>query len=422
MLEGMPDISRPESRMQETREVQPDPVLDSTSYPATLWRDIKSRKSEFFVGLLLSIVSSSASVWLQYRDGMLERKHFWDGVVTTALPVLAIIVIFAFIEIYRAAASLHRDQQSRIKELNRKTTETRRSAGQRLDGNLREKIRLLCAQISQFVDLRAHTRPSYVEWDAANHDRETRELYLQRFAPQIQEILGELALSGLTNAALDKAYLLDSGSSSDIRSIGERVKELADQLPISQADQPDVYLEGTFPGTLALHARGHASEIRTGPIVMESLVIKGSTVQFGERTVNVRSQQYTIEFPVVSDLEDKEKDVVPSLLVGFGPGRSGWPVPGQSLAEFFRMAMVIREAEIGRPDIHTATEEELEAFVQQRNLPLTFDFDITYWNSEHTQHWVRHESLVYEPQRSAAFVRHAGRPELLLESTVGGGP
>jgi hypothetical protein len=86
-------------------------------YPALLWHDIKSRKSEFFVGLLLSILSSIATVWLQYRDGMLERKHFWDGIVTSAIPVLSIVVVFALVEVYRAAASLHREGQAKIKEL-----------------------------------------------------------------------------------------------------------------------------------------------------------------------------------------------------------------------------------------------------------------------------------------------------------------
>jgi hypothetical protein len=98
-------------------EPEATPAQAAKSYPALLWHDIKSRKSEFFVGLLLSILSSVATVWLQYRDGMLEQKHFWDGIVTSAIPVLGIVVVFALVEVYRAAASLHREGQAKIKEL-----------------------------------------------------------------------------------------------------------------------------------------------------------------------------------------------------------------------------------------------------------------------------------------------------------------
>jgi hypothetical protein len=105
--------------MEETPALQSagDSARTPTSYPALLWANIKTRKSEFFGGLLLSVASSTASVWLQYRDGMLDQKHFWDGVITTVVPVLAIVVIFALIEVYRAAASLHREAQGQIGNL-----------------------------------------------------------------------------------------------------------------------------------------------------------------------------------------------------------------------------------------------------------------------------------------------------------------
>lgn len=94
-----------------------DTATQAKSYPALLWHDIRSRKSEFFLGLILSIVSGIVTVWLQYRDGMLERKHFWDGIVTAAVPVLGIIVIFTLVEVYRAAASLNRTVQAEIEVL-----------------------------------------------------------------------------------------------------------------------------------------------------------------------------------------------------------------------------------------------------------------------------------------------------------------
>jgi hypothetical protein len=133
-------------------EPEATPAQAAKSYHALLWHDIKSRKSEFFVGLLLSILCSVATVWLQYRDGMLEQKHFWDGIVTSAVPVLGIVVIFALVEVYRAAASLHREAQTEIVKLQAARPESNKasSVAELLEASNRHENRLagLGAQLS----------------------------------------------------------------------------------------------------------------------------------------------------------------------------------------------------------------------------------------------------------------------------------
>lgn len=87
------------------------------SYPGLLWRNIWGRKAEFFGSLLLSIGTGVFTVYLQYRAGLLERKHLLDSIMTASEPVLIVIALFAVIEVYRAARSLHREAQAEIEEL-----------------------------------------------------------------------------------------------------------------------------------------------------------------------------------------------------------------------------------------------------------------------------------------------------------------
>lgn len=290
---------------------------------------------------------------------------------------------------------------------------------------LRERIRLFCAQVSQFVELREHTRPSYVLYDAANHDRETNEIYLQRFAPQIPALLAELALEGVSDAVLDGGYLLNSNPPLSVRSIAERITALANQLPMSQAHAPDVTMQGRYPSHhFTLHARGHACEIRTGPIIIESAIV--GTMKDGERTMQEVSQRYEIEFPVVGDLRDGDKEVVEaSLFCGEGYNRSAWPERESKrtgMAEFFRWAEYVRRVKIGEPDVNTCTDAEMNDFAERIRSPLAFSFEITFWNAEHTQQWKRVEVLIYEPPAGTAFVRHGGVPEPLFSASIGVGP
>jgi hypothetical protein len=193
--------------------------------------------------------------------------------------------------------------------------------------------------------------------------------------------------------------------------------EIAVTRQIVTADPPDVTLAGTFPGKFSLHARGHACEIRTGPIVLASSIV--GTVKDGDVTRNERMPRYTLEFPVVSDLHDGETEVVPALFCGEGYSRGAWPEKESNrtgMAEFLRMAEYLRRVEIGEPDTKTSTDAQITDFAERIRRPLTIGFDITFWNSDHSIQWKRSELLVYEPLNGAAFVRHAGTPERLVAS------
>jgi hypothetical protein len=176
---------------------------------------------------------------------------------------------------------------------------------------------------------------------------------------------------------------------------------------------PDVWLEGTFPGVFTLHAHGHACEIRTGPLVIESAVII-RTHPNGEEERSL-TQRCTVEFPVVSDLRDGDKVIEPSLSYSdprVAHSRSDWPESGPAAAmkEFFRAAALVRNRENVQPDFSALSVEEIDALVERRRQPYHFNFDITFWNADRTQQWTRHEVLVYEPERDAAFVRHNASP------------
>lgn len=180
--------------------------------------------------------------------------------------------------------------------------------------------------------------------------------------------------------------------------------------PAAVAGAPDVRLEGAFPGTFALHAYGHACEIRTGPIVIEAAVV--ATERHGEQIMPVWHPRCTIEFRVVSDLRDGHSVTVePTLFYdeGYDPPIP-WPdtAPAAVMLEFFHTAKLARRGVW--PD--KLSESELDAILERSKQPFHISFDITFWNVEHTQQWKRSEVLVYEPQPDRAFVRHGGVPVL----------
>jgi hypothetical protein len=222
------------------------------------------------------------------------------------------------------------------------------------------------------------------------------------------------AVLGLTcwgyGVAADKAiptnlYLLLLVGAAIVAGFSAWGDEYKKRLSAEQAaGAPDVTLEGTFPEPFRLHARGHACEIRTGPIVMESAVVR--TEQRGGEVFRISSPRYIVEFPVVSDLRDADNDkkLAPSLFLGLGLGRTSWERAGMD--EFFQMAMACRRAEVNEPEVNLS----LKHLSEQMKLPIEFGFEITFWNSEHTQQWARTEALIYDPQSNTAFVRHAGSP------------
>jgi len=300
------------------------------------------------------------------------------------------------------------------------------------DLGLRERVRILTAQISHFYNGRFDTSPGPLAlaippttpdgWNEATlnakrYERETIDLYLQRFAPQTTLMLKELERHGVVDAELNAAYLLNSDSLIGIADVAERLSTLAERLPLSGAPAPDVTLtlEGAFPGAFSLHARGHACEIRIGPIVQDSAFI--GTMTEGDRTMRVVMPRYVIEFPVVSALRDDDMVVEPSLFV-VSPSdniRSGWPIGGAETAmkEFFSNAETLRRTEIGEPDSNTRSVEEMNEFGRLIRQPIEFRFDVTFWNDTHTDQWKRTEVLVYEPQTRRAFVRPEGSAEFL---------
>lgn len=409
------------------------PARTATSYPGLLWRDIKRRKSEFFVGLLLSLGASCATVWLQTRDGLLERKHFWDGIVTAAVPALGIIVIFALVEVYRAAASLHREAQAKIDSLASSARDTQSDSL-----TLNERVRILAAQISSFYEGRNDTTPSPItlpmppttprEWNdatlnAKRYGRETVDLYLQRFAQPVTSILKELARAEVVDTELNAAYLLDSDSLLGIGSFPARLRALADRLSESHVDAPDVRLEGPDANVFTLRAFGHACEIRVGPIITELAIV--GTMTDEDLVMPVATPRHALEFPIVSDLCDNTKPLEPALWFGGDdPTRplSEWPAKDAkvpAVVQFFNNARVIRHNENGKPDINVMGFDELMAFGERQRQPFHFRFDITYWDAEHKQRWKRTEVLVYEPALGRAFVRPDGRPERLVSGTEG---
>ncbi|HEV8435850.1 MAG TPA: hypothetical protein VGR95_20745 [Thermoanaerobaculia bacterium] len=188
---------------------------------------------------------------------------------------------------------------------------------------------------------------------------------------------------------------------------------------VMATDALDVTLEGTYPNAFTLRARGNVREIRTGPLVIESAVV--GTKKDGEWTIREVSPRYTIEFPVVGSIRDGEEPVVQaSLLCGEGYSRGAWPEKESGrtgLAEFFRWAERLRRVKIGEPDVNTCTEAEMDDFARQIRQELTFCFDISFWNYEHTDPWKRSEVLVYEPETGRAYARPVGKPERLVAST-----
>lgn len=199
-----------------------------------------------------------------------------------------------------------------------------------------------------------------------------------------------------------------------------RVREMELSVLKEVTEAPDVRLEGTFPGGFALHARGHACEIRTGPIVCEAARI--GTHRDGERTGPLGTPRCAIEFPVVSDLRDGSKEVEPALFYHQSPyGRGGWPEKGPTAAmnQFFHEIWVRTRYRVwcsvlGHEDIDFDASKlasaELDVIAAQMQQPVSLAFDITYWDGEHTQMWRRSELFVYEPQTRTAFIRHGDVP------------
>jgi len=297
---------------------------------------------------------------------------------------------------------------------------------------LRRSVLFLSNEMNQFAQERNDTRPTIsllhlntqtlhqraeVEKGVAAHRHETLRLYYERFGARVSIARDDLAALTLTDARLDELYTAPAFNE-EISEIAECLRLLAEQIPTHGADTPDVTLTGTFPGILFLCARGHVCEIRTGPIILESAVI--GTLTDNGRTMREVSQHYAIEFPVVGDLGDGEKALaIPTLFCGEGYSRSNWPEKesgSTGMAEFFRMAAYIRRVKIGEPDTNTCTDAEINDFAERIRQELTFKFDITFWNSDHTQQWKRSELLVHEPTTGTAFVRHAGTPERLVGS------
>lgn len=185
----------------------------------------------------------------------------------------------------------------------------------------------------------------------------------------------------------------------------------------------DVRLEGTFPGTFALHASGHACEIRISPIAIEATRIGTDE---GRPLIYPRQ---TLEFQIVSGLRDSVLPLEPTLLSWEGHGRSSstWPRPGtaEAMKQFLHALWLVRryraaQSVLGHDDIDFRSNQfndaELELFTERLQQPSEIAFDISYWNSERTLNWKRTEQLVFEPQTNTAFVRHVGKPVLIGRS------
>jgi hypothetical protein len=199
--------------------------------------------------------------------------------------------------------------------------------------------------------------------------------------------------------------------------------------PTGAVDTIDVRLEGTFPGTFALHATGHACEVRTGPIVVEAAMLYVGKFGVGEQIVPTWQPRFAIEFPVISDLRDSGKEMELSLFYDEGD-RSRWPESGTKAAmtQFLNTAQIVRryraaQSVLGRddfdPQFSNLSIAELESIGSRVQQPFEIEFGITYWNSERTQQWRRSEKFVYEPSTGEAFIRHSGAAVPLVGGGIG---
>jgi hypothetical protein len=210
------------------------------SYPALLWHDIKTRKSEFFLGLFLSVVTAIATVYFQYKDGMLERKHFWDGIMTAAGPVLGVIVVFTLVEVYRAASSINRAAQSEIMKL-RTARPDKPTTNEGIPD--RASVLRLANSVIQFAAMRRTSQPprsilarypmdepSAAELNAAEYSAETVRQYCAKFLDRVADMRDRLSLVGIVDERLELANT-NPALGDNIQTIGDRLKEIAAQLP-----------------------------------------------------------------------------------------------------------------------------------------------------------------------------------------------
>jgi hypothetical protein len=114
---------------------------------------------------------------------------------------------------------------------------------------VRDDIRILAAEINQFVEFRVDTNPVYMfkkgkvpstmeaqvaEGNAVRHFHEANETYLQRFAPRVALAREQLTAAGIFDPELDDNYLKLSIDA--YRTVAGRLNFLAERLPASLAD------------------------------------------------------------------------------------------------------------------------------------------------------------------------------------------
>jgi hypothetical protein len=186
------------------------------------------------VGFLVFVVSMLIKF---YREGWTAVRASWIGDVGWGVVVAGLIWLLLFL------FCLGRAMEQRNQKGEGETASNSLS--------LSERVRILAAQISSFYNGRSDTDPGPLglaliptapqEWNEAilnskRYGRETNDLYLQRFAPQVTSIINELCQNGLIDTELNEAYLLNSDSLLGIESIADRLRALADKLPPSLHD------------------------------------------------------------------------------------------------------------------------------------------------------------------------------------------
>ncbi len=188
------------------------------------------------------------------------------------------------------------------------------------------------------------------------------------------------------------------------------IHRIAESAPVPD---PDVFMEWTFPGPMFLRASGNVSEIDVGPIVIAEGIIGTDTR--GGQAINIVSQCHSMEFQTTSDIHDGESRILlPRVFVGTGYSRS---VTQNPVEDSFRAAVSRRRGDVGEPPAATDAAQ-LDTYAEKIRRPIEIPFEIRFWNRGHTQQWSRRETLVYDPSRHSAFVRHEGVPSEVTPSAV----
>src|SRR6202040_614886 len=93
----------------------PRPRQAFRSYLVLVWLMAWKRRGEFvLLGLVLPLVVTLWTIYLEFKHGTLKRADVGDTIMSTIQPVLIIVIGTLLLEFVLAAYRLHREQQTSI--------------------------------------------------------------------------------------------------------------------------------------------------------------------------------------------------------------------------------------------------------------------------------------------------------------------